>query len=404
MPDRIHITSGHAALSDIAKPHHRYVDCLRGYAVLMVIACHLAYQFPELPYRAKQLFTSGWSGVQLFFMASCLTLLMSWHAERNRAGEVDLQAFFLRRFFRIAPAYYAAGVLYFFLFPPATGFDAAQAARTMAFVNAWHPAWLTAPGSWIIVPGGWSISVEFTFYAVFPFFAALVTSLRGALIALGLSLLAGALINLAALGAFASFYPPDAVSNFLFFSFPNQISVFALGAVIYFVIKDAPRLMGLVERHNGLLAAGAILAFCGTAFLPLGKYLGGSPLVPAGQAASLCLAVLVVALSRHRGVLVNRPMAAIGQVSFSAYLLHFAVLELFPLLPDLLHTQATGAAAIVAYAVGFALTVLLTYLASVASYHAMEQPGMQAGKWLIRQFRRPQLARACGSTTAGSEA
>ncbi|RKK05659.1 DUF1624 domain-containing protein [Pseudoroseomonas wenyumeiae] len=386
------LSTRNAALnnSHSAKPHYQYVDCLRGYAVLMVIACHLAYEFPELPYRVKQLVTSGWFGVQLFFIASCLTLMMSWNAERNAKGEVSLRAFFLRRFFRIAPAYYAAGILYFVISPPPGGFDAMQALRTAVFINAWHPAWLTAPGSWNVVPGGWSISVEFTFYAVFPLFATLVTSLRSAVIALAASLVLGAVANLTVLGAFTPHYPAESISNFLFFWFPNQFSIFALGAVAYFMMKDAPRLMAFIERHSGLIATGAILSFCIVAFLPFGKYIGSQSLMPAGHAASLPLVVLVLALSRHKGVLVNRPAAAMGKVSFSAYLLHFMVLYIFGLFPDLLHTQATGIEAILAYAVGLVLTVVLTYLTSALSYYVIEQPGVQAGKRLIHQLRRPR--------------
>lgn len=374
----------------VPKPHYQYVDCLRGYAVLMVITCHLANEFPELPYRFKQLVTSGWFGVQLFFIASCLTLLMSWHAERNANGEVGLQAFFLRRFFRIAPAYYAAGALYFFVFPPAGGFDPAQALRTATFINAWYPGWLHAPGTWIIVPGGWSISVEFTFYAIFPLFATMVTSLRGALIALGVSLAVGGLVNLAALHAFMPLFPRELTENFLFFWFPNQLSVFALGAVAYFVMKDAERLMAFVEQHSGAIAIGAVIAFCVVAYLPLGKYVGSNPLVPAGHAASLALMVLVIALSRHKGMLVNRSAAALGKVSFSAYLVHYTVLRIFELFPDLLHTRATGWAAILFFVCGLVLTVLLTYVASIAYYSIIEQPGVRAGKQLIRHLRRPR--------------
>lgn len=201
-----------------SKPHHLYVDCARGYAVLMVIACHLAYEFGDLPYPVKRLMVSGWFGVQLFFLASCLTLLMSWNAELSRKASVSVSAFFLRRVFRIAPAYYAAGLLYFLITPPPQGFDGWQALRAALFINAWHPAWTpTVPGAWPVVPGGWSISVEFAFYAVFPLMAGLVTSLRRALLLLALSIAFGTAANLAAFGLLSGTHGPGPVSNFLFF-------------------------------------------------------------------------------------------------------------------------------------------------------------------------------------------
>jgi peptidoglycan/LPS O-acetylase OafA/YrhL len=80
----------------------------------------------------------GWHGVQLFFLASVVTLMMSWHYEKNRDGTADVGAFFLRRFFRIAPAYYLASVFYLWLEPPAAGVDLMRGAATYLFINAWH--------------------------------------------------------------------------------------------------------------------------------------------------------------------------------------------------------------------------------------------------------------------------
>jgi peptidoglycan/LPS O-acetylase OafA/YrhL len=367
-----------------AKPHFAYIDCVRGYAVLLVIACHLAEIFPELPYPARRLVITGWFGVQLFFLASSLTLLMSWHSERRRNGTVSLRAFALRRFFRIAPAYYAAAVLYYLIQPPALGFDPWQALRTVLFVNAWHPAWIAVPEAWYVVPGGWSISVEFAFYAVFPFFAVLVTSLGRAWLAVFGSLAIGVVANLLAARAFAGAYEPQQISNFLFFWFPNQLSVFALGGILYFTLRDCPRLMEWIGRHSLALGLGAIAAFGALAYLPpLGQYLGGSTWLPAAQAACLPMLVLVLALSRHQGWLVNRAAQAIGQVSFSMYLLHFAVLHGVSLLPGMFHTRSTGVIAILAYAVAFVFCTLVSFALSALSYRFIEQPGVALGKRLI---------------------
>ncbi len=372
------------------KPHYRYIDCLRGYAVLMVIASHLTSEFAGLPYPVERLTTSGWFGVQLFFLASAVTLLMSWHSEAARQ-KPDVRAFFIRRFFRIAPAYYAAGVLYFFVSPPAA-FDLGQVLRTATFVNALHPAWLTAPHIWWVVPGGWSISVEFTFYLVFPFYAAMATSLRRALIVLAASVAVGIAADLAAFAWLSPGYPMPAIGNFLFFWFPNQASVFALGGVMFFIVQAAQQ--GDARRHAALarwstpLALACVLAYCALAYVRLGHYLGDRPLIPAGQGVSLPLAGLVLALSANRSVLVSRPVAAMGKVSFSAYLLHFALLRLFPAFPRLLHSQATGMHAVAAYAAGFVLISVATFAASWVSYQVIELPMIRLGQRFIKMTWR----------------
>src|ERR1700761_4455064 len=112
-------------------PHVQFIDAVRGYAVSLVILCHTTYLFPELPYPVHRVAVLGWHGVQLFFLASAVTLLMSWHREIRRYGAADVGAFFLRRFFRIAPAYYVAALFYFWLTPPLSGFDATQGAATL---------------------------------------------------------------------------------------------------------------------------------------------------------------------------------------------------------------------------------------------------------------------------------
>jgi peptidoglycan/LPS O-acetylase OafA/YrhL len=249
--------------------HLLYIDCLRGYAVLMVITCHLTFEFPELPYLVRRLTSSGWFGVQLFFLASCLTLLRSWHFEASNRPP-DVRAFFIRRFFRIAPAYYTAAAFYFWLSPPPQGFDPWQAFTTATFINAWWPDWTpTVRGAWVVVPGGWSIGVEFSFYAVFPIFAAWVTSLRRSLAVFAASIVVGAVCNLTFRWAFEGNYTAEEISNFLFFWFPNQMSVFSFGGVLFFTLRDMSLPTWLRQRGTGLAIASTLL-FGVLAYIPLG--------------------------------------------------------------------------------------------------------------------------------------
>jgi len=371
-----------------AKPHYNYIDCVRGYAVLLVMTAHYAYLFPNLPYPVHRVVVMGWYGVQLFFLASCLTLLMSWDYETRTRGGADVGAFFIRRFFRIAPAYYAAGALYFFLIPPPNGFDTVQALASIGFVNAWHPLLTpTVAGRWVFVPGGWSIGVEFTFYLLFPLFAARVRSLPAALWLVAALLVLGAVANRAALAALSGSYRSSEVRNFLFFWFPNEMSVFGLGGVLFFVMRRAEA-RGFNLRFPTLLALGAAGAFLALGFVPLGKFLGAQPLLPYSLAVCLPLMVFVFALSHARGrLLVNRPAMLMGKVSFSAYLLHFATLRLLGAFPAAYDAGASGYRAILAFVLTWPVAALLTFAAAWCSYRAIELPGMALGKVLIRGRR-----------------
>ena len=123
-----------------APPQHAkypFIDALRGYAVLMVITCHTGGMFPELPYPLKKLTNFGSHGVQLFFLMSCVTLMLSWLSDEAK-GRAGVASFWTRRLFRIAPLYYLAGAFYFLIEPPASGFDLTQLLASLSFVNAWH--------------------------------------------------------------------------------------------------------------------------------------------------------------------------------------------------------------------------------------------------------------------------
>ncbi len=364
-----------------APKHLAYLDCIRGYAILMVIVCHLTSVYPELPYPVARQAVNGWYGVQLFFLASTITLLMSWRSQAARGGN-DLRAFALRRLFRVAPAFYVAAAFYTWM-APAAEVDAGSILRAVTFIHAWHVGWLTVPGAWTVVPGSWSISVEMTFYLVFPFYAVWATTLRRSVLALVGGVVLGLAANLVLYHHHRGSIGAVPLSNYLFFWFPNQASVFALGGVVYFLLRDDRVRAGLAAWHMPL-AVGSIAAFLVLPYVPNGHYIGDTPWLPGGQVAALVLAGLVLACSAMRGWLVNPAAAALGRASFSAYLFHFAVLQVMEAFPALLHTQATGVPAILAYAAGLPVAVLLTYVVAWSSMRLIEQPMIGLGRRLIR--------------------
>ena len=244
---------------------YAFIDALRGYAVLLVITCHTGGMFHELPYPLKKLTNFGWHGVQLFFMMSCVTLMLSWRSEEAR-GIALKSAFWIRRFFRIAPMYYAAAGLYFLIEMPPSGFDLGQMLASFGFVNAWHPILIpTVPDRWMVVPGGWSIGVEFSFYLAFPLIMALVRSMRAAVGFLVVALILGSAANALLAAPLMGDYGNVAAANFLYFWFPNQLPVFALGTILYFLLQRLwanPRsaAVRLLQRHGTVIVLGCAAA------------------------------------------------------------------------------------------------------------------------------------------------
>ena len=141
-----------------------YIDALRGYAILMVIAVHTSQAFSDLPKPLSTILNQGARGVQLFFVTSALTLSMSWVSRKESA-----LTFYSRRFFRIAPMFWLA--IPFFVWLNGTGsslyapggIGIRHIAMTAMFVHGFWPDTITS-----VVPGGWSVADEVIFYALFP--------------------------------------------------------------------------------------------------------------------------------------------------------------------------------------------------------------------------------------------
>lgn len=374
------------------RPKLAYINCLRGYAVLMVIVNHTTYAVPQLPYPVHRLGAFGWHGVQLFFLASCLTLMGSSAYERNHFGKVHVGHFFVRRFLRIAPMYYAAGLFYWFV-GSRSGANLLQALAAISFTNAWHPLTMpTIPGSWQLVPGGWSIGIEFTFYLIFPLFFALVSTLRRAVAVVLAALAIGIALNSALMGPLTARFGITAADNFLYYWFFNQAPVFALGAVVFFLIQrieQSPAASERVRKGSYAVISLSIILLVLTALFPfmMDHQLLLRPAIPQFLVASVIFAAAIIAFSKApNGVFVNQIVANVGKVSFSAYLLHFAVIEwVLVHHSDFFHLKATGMEAIAAFVLAVAVVVILTWLASIVTYSFIEAPMIAVASRLTRK-------------------
>jgi peptidoglycan/LPS O-acetylase OafA/YrhL len=369
-------------MSETSSPvrHFDYINALRGYAILMVIAVHTATAFPDLPNWLARILSQGARGVQLFFVTSALTLSMSWVARKETAAN-----FYTRRLFRIAPMFWVAIIFFVWLngtgpstyAPDGIGFK--HIAMTALLVQGFWPDTISS-----VVPGGWSVADEVIFYALFPLIVPPLLRARWRsliIVAVGAVVLGPRLSGLFENG-FSNLWPGlESVSGnyFRLWWFPRQLPCFIFGIMLFRLSAEGRAIPVSVARAGCFLAI-ALMLF--VPFLDSVKYA-----LPLGLVTTYGIVFSLFAFSLMcwpNSPLIGRPIEWIGKVSYSAYFIHFVTLRIMPLLPS------TGwPAADMAYM--FCIQVLVTVGLSSLTYLMIEKPMIRLGGVLIAARSIPRF-------------
>ena len=146
-------------------PKHKFygLDHLRALAIIMVFIFHYGHIFPH-PEWTNTISNFGWTGVDLFFVLSGYLIASQLFAVIAATGTFSVKEFFIKRFFRILPAYFVVVALYF-LFPPLREHEAlAPLWKYLTFTQNIGLD-LRTQGTF---SHAWSLCVEEQFYLLFP--------------------------------------------------------------------------------------------------------------------------------------------------------------------------------------------------------------------------------------------
>lgn len=360
------------------------LDVLRGLAILGVMAIHVSQSFPSNIHAVDYVFMCGWTGVNVFYFVSAMTMGLMW---TQRAGEANPAAkFYIRRALRIAPMFWLAIPAYLAIngtgpsYNAPNGIGPLQVILTATFLHGFWPDSVNS-----VVPGDWSIAAEMTFYLVFPFLITAFGSRRGLYLALAIVL---HLVNVClfkpwAFELFSSYYGPGHESfvwTTLHLSFLNQLPVFLVGCALFFSLRD-----GFTRSDAAIFAVFITLSFAANRatgahefnYLTINLVLGA-------------LVVGCIKLAIH-----FQPLEALGRNSYSMYLSHFAVIyglrQLWPLADGLISLLTA-----------YAVTAALSYLVARATWHLVERRAQNLAHRLTtagsdRSSIRPTIA----ATAAG---
>lgn len=351
-----------------------WIDTLRGIAILMVIAVHASHGLKNSESLIKTVFGFGGYGVQLFFVASAMTLCMS--LENNYGKPRWLMKYAVRRYFRIAPMYYLGIVLYFFwsfaknytqngVLGPLPQYTLGNILTNLFFIHGFFPEAYNN-----IVPGGWSIGTEVAFYVVFPMIFLLYRTVKQPLLLSGLLL--------AACYALISFVQwqlgqSTASSGFLYFNIANQLHVFIIGMLGFYFLPVIAKLPSLVLI--------LLIFLCGVIGYSVGLF-------PVPNAPFFVLAAYAVAFVGLAAIVARLKfkmvwLGEIGRRSFSMYVVHFLFMNIIDysfnhgngILTDSPNLKAL---------VHFGVAVLATYWVAGLTKRWIEDRGIQLGARLMK--------------------
>ena len=374
-----------------------YIDSLRGLAILLVIIVHAALHFQALSPEIFFLTFKGQYGVQLFFITSALTLFLSFEQRINVDKSNTVKFFLIRRFFRIAPAFYLAILFYAIqmVSKPVSTFpnhvSLLNVVLSTFFINGFFPTSIN-----YVPPGGWSVAIEMIFYLLIPFLFARIKSLKLAVVYFFATLVFGIACNY--LGAYLMVHYTNLdyayqKTWYFYFWLPNQLPIFMLGIILFHLLKQPIKIGKTAASLLVLLSClGLLGVFYGI------KYFKLEDVVPEHVLVGILFSCIVFAMSQARlSLLENRVTRYLGKLSFSMYLWHFFVLECVAFVIR----RVLPVAPFIQLAALYIAAIPLICIVSSISYNKVEVTGMKWGKKVIDRMQgKPAYTKISGGKPA----
>lgn len=393
-----------------------YLDGIRALAVIAIVILHswATYGEPSWSLFGQDLtFIPAHLrlGVDLFFLLSGFLLARPWfRSECDGTARPRLAAFWLRRLYRIVPAYYLSLIAVLFLFVPSGRITQGAIEGEIGLWNLGaHALFLQnyVPLSSGFLNGSndawWSLTVEMTWYLVLPLFAVAFTGRRWRVAlpaALGITF-AWTALSMYSLGGLVGVMTRSVsgetatlvglprpwsptMRDLLLMAFPSYAFTFALGVGLARMVVVASR-----ARNNS--APWWSRPRCATAIFGLGAVfcvvvtsrswaLDGQ----LGQDVSLASCSLALAAMLYgvtfglpllRRPLEWLPLRYIGWVSYGIYLFHIPVLSMITMHSDI-STWNSSVGVPVLLICGLAISTVV----ATASWLLVERPFLQSRK------------------------
>ena len=303
------------------------LDFLRALAIIMVLFFHTLVLFPHpdwLAYVAK----FGWIGVDLFFALSGFLIASQLFAKIAEDKKISFRDFFIKRFFRIVPAYLA--VLFLYLSFPALR-EHGTPAPYWKFLTFTQNLGLDLR-SQSAFSHAWSLCVEEQFYLFFPIILIVLVYFnavkKGFIILISLFLL-GFIARLYAWNVLV--FPFNGTDLFgvywqewIYYPTYARLDGLLVGISIAGIFQFKPRIKDLLNRYGNLMLVTGLLVLTAAYIICMDERsfnlcMYGFPLVDIG-----CGFLVLGAVSSSSFIYkYNSPFfSVIAMLSYSIYLIH----------------------------------------------------------------------------------
>ncbi len=300
------------------------LDHLRALAITLVLLYH--YRLFAHPAWVDAWCGFGWVGVDLFFALSGYLIARQIFADKKR-GSFSVKTFFIKRFFRILPAYWVVLALYFLLPGFSESDRFAPLWKYLSFTQnfgldlRYHRAFSHA----------WSLCIEEQFYLLLPFTVLLLYYLRlrraglWLLLALFLSGFGFRMVSWEVLTDTAN------ADNFglhwykyIYYPTYNRLDSLLAGVAVAGIFSFFPRVAGAIRRHANLILLFGVLLIAAAYFfcsdmLTFRATVFGYPLIALAFGCMVASAVCENSLLNKYSFFLTSRLATL---SYSVYLLH----------------------------------------------------------------------------------
>ncbi len=349
------------------------VQCLRGFAAMSVFFFHNNFGFPLWSDNAtnavSRFIGNGYLGVDVFFVIS--GFILAWVSVLGKkSGATSPIEFGIKRFFRVAPAYWASMAVMGYIF----AIDAPPEKLFQMF--AFYPLGDQIPPylSQNINPVGWTLNYEMAFYLIFGVslvfgrFALAVASLSIVALVFAVPLLMGYPITVTP----GATLIPFEIRYLKLITNPIMLE-FVLGILCAWLFSTLKYRVGSLQAVMLSFIGGALLfaTYCSSE--------RGFSVIRAGIPSAILLLGLL--LTEARGIIrFPRFVVMLGDLSFAVYLTHWTIHMLF-------YDHMKPATGIAPY---YGQTIVITAVGLTVAFYwkrFIEDPSATFGNHLAMKYR-----------------